>query len=148
MINHGLGETLYESASVAFDTTRGIYFNPINNVDYGVAPPSGGWPINWWGSPNDIHVPVGQGVIAQTQGQADTMHALVQAQLTGTGSSTNASNQSSSQNVTTSPTTQLATGLWDYLQGHSMFGVQDTYLAIGAVLLAGYYMTHKSRGRR
>lgn len=149
MINQGLGETLYESASIAYDSSRGIYFNPTTNVDYGVNPPDGGWKINWWGSPGNINVPIGQGVIAQTQAQADNIKALVQAQLTGTGNSTNASNQSSSQNVVTSPTTQMATGIWDYLQSHSMVGVPDSYLAIGAIVLAGFVMFHSSRrGRR
>lgn len=148
MINTGLGEVLYESATIAFDSNRGIYFNPATNVDYGSTPPDGGWKINWWGSPGDIHVPIGQGVIAQTQAQADSIKSQVQAQLTGAGSSTNATNQNSGQNVNTLPSTQLVTSLWDYLQQHSMFGVSDSYLAIGAVVIAGYMMFHGRRGRR
>jgi len=148
MVNHGLGDILYESSTIAFDTTRGMYFNPITNVDYGAMPPSGGWAISWYGTPSDIHVPVGQGVLSQTQGQADILKAQVLAQLTGSGSSTNASNQTQNQNVTTQPTTQPSTRIMEYLEGNSIFGVKDLYLAGGALLVVGYMMFGGRKGRR
>lgn len=146
MINMGLGDTLYESATIAYDTGRGIYFNPTTNVDYGPMPPTGGWAINWYGTPGNITVPVGQGVIAQTQAQADIIKSQVQAQLTGTGSSVNASTATAP--VTTNPTTQPSTGIMDYLQGNSMFGISDLYLAIGVVMVGGFIMFHGHKGRR
>ena len=139
----GFGEVLYESATIAFDTGRGIYFNPVTKLDYGVNPPAGGWPISWYGTVGNVNVPVGPGVVAQTQEQANLIKQQVQTQLT----STNANTQTQSTNVTTNPVDPAA-GILEYLQNHELFGIQDTYIAIGGVVLLGWYMFGGRRGRR
>lgn len=166
MLNMGLGETLYESGDIAFDTNRLVYFNPITNTDYGVQPPSGGWPIRWYGTLDDIHVPIGPGVVAKSEAEATAMKATILAQLidsnnkgsqyhdipeaqkavvrsqvsalmANTGNSVNANTQSSLQgNNFTNPVTSIIS----YLQNNELFGIKDSYLAIGVALIGGYMM--------
>lgn len=78
----GLGEILYESAEIAFDTVRGMFFNPITKQDYGTKPPPGGWEISWYGTPDgQVIVPVGDGGVAKTAEQAAALKAQVSAEL-------------------------------------------------------------------
>lgn len=43
-----LGELLYETADIAYDTVSKNYVNPKDNSVYGVNPPASGWAINWY----------------------------------------------------------------------------------------------------
>lgn len=67
----GLGDLLYETAAIAFDTSTGLFKNPQTGTTYGPNPPTGGWPISWYqDSAGNVQVPTGSGAVAQNQQQA------------------------------------------------------------------------------
>ncbi len=69
----GIGDILYESGEIAFDTDRSMFFNPKTKVDYGPTPPPGGWEIPWYAKGNQIIVPVGPAGVAKTQAEAQEL---------------------------------------------------------------------------
>jgi hypothetical protein len=42
-----LGELLWETSNIAFDTGSQLYVNPNDGTVYGTTPPVGGWPIGF-----------------------------------------------------------------------------------------------------
>lgn len=83
----GLGDLLYESADIAFDTASHLFVNPKAGTTYGPNPPAGGWPISWYqDSSGQVQVPVGiPGAVAQTQADAQALAQTVVTQLAAQG---------------------------------------------------------------
>lgn len=77
-----LGDILQESATISFDTSTGLFFNPVTGTSYGSNPPPGGWPISWYkDSSGQVQVPTGPGAVAQTPAQAAALAQTVVQQL-------------------------------------------------------------------
>jgi hypothetical protein len=72
-----MGELLYETADIAYDTVTKNYVNPVTNSIYGASPPAGGWGINWYQDPvNGVPITVVGGT--QTTGQIAAQLASTQ----------------------------------------------------------------------
>ncbi len=72
-----LGELLYESADIAYDTVSKNYINPKDNSIYGTQPPTGGWAVNWYmGSDNTPVVVSGNQTVAQITQQLASQNVV------------------------------------------------------------------------
>lgn len=88
---HGLGDLLYESGSIAFDTVSKLFVNPQTGTTYGPTPPAGGWPISWYeSSSGQVVAPTGPGAVSQTADQAAALVSKVVQQLSAQSHSTEA----------------------------------------------------------
>lgn len=114
-INHGvrgLGDILQESATIAFDTSTGLFFNPQTKTTYGPTAPAGGWPISWYqDSAGQVQVPVGPGAVSQTADAAQQLANTVVQQLAAQGKTVTAPQASVSAPTvaSTSPATTPST---------------------------------------
>lgn len=85
-LQHGIGDLLYETSQIAFDTATGLFVNPQTKTTYGSTPPAGGWPVSWYqDSSGKIQVPTGPGAVAQDAQAAKEIAATVVQQLAAEG---------------------------------------------------------------
>lgn len=144
-----LGSILIESETIAFDSVRGMFFNPKTKTDYGTSPPAGGWPISWFSDDaGNIIVPLAPGGVAKNASEAATMKTQIAQQLAQQGmmsqqvanqqiqNSTPVTNATiTNANSTTTTTTQLQAVVPD-----------NKWLVYGAVALGAWFLFF--RGRR
>ncbi len=77
-----IGDLLYETADIAFDTATGRFRNPKTGADLGTNVPAGGWPISWYqAAGGGVVVPVGSGAVSQSETEAAQLLAKVQKDL-------------------------------------------------------------------
>jgi hypothetical protein len=117
---NGMGELLYETSDIAYDTVTKQYLNPKTNSIYGDSPPVGGWAITWYQGADKVPVVVsGNQTVAQIQSQLATP-------------------------VVTSVGNPVPQGSVSWVDG-TTFGVNNMLL-VGGVVVIGLFMMNK-RGR-
>jgi hypothetical protein len=81
-----LGELLYESDVIAFDTVSHLFTNPKAGTTYGPNVPAGGWAIPWYqDSAGQVQVPTGPAGVAQSAADAQALAQTVVSQLAAQG---------------------------------------------------------------
>ena len=75
-----LGELLYETADIAYDTVAKQYVNPKDNSVYGPNPPAGGWLVSWYADSSTNNTPVIVNQTPQVQSVQQIQQQLAQQQ--------------------------------------------------------------------
>ena len=153
----GVGDILYESATIAYDTGQQAYINPQTGQVYGPTPPTGGWAISVVPqgdtigaqalAPNAVYINGsncgGQGQVACSTTPVSTTPVSV------AQTSTNATNTTNTSTVTptVTPTTVQGCDLSFSWDSSCIGGVVGDVTAMGLAAAVVLFMMMGKRGR-
>ena len=155
-VRGGLGDVLYESATIAYDTTRQMFFNPQTNQDYGPNPPQGGWSIGWYqNAAGDVIAPAGSNVNVADIKQQLQAQAQQQQNTQGTPLTTGSVNTTNQTSANTSPATgqTVSSSMFSVNSDgtYTVFGIpltrNELLLGGGAIVVGLMMMQGNKRGR-
>ena len=138
----GLGDLLWESATIAFDSVSGKFINPQDGTVYGTEPPAGGWPISWYKDNGDNTVVLNQPGAPQTTVEA--VNASLAAQQASANAQTPNAQQVSQTAGSNATSIISGQGVYDLLNGEYFGGKISGWMLLGASVVGLWVM--KGRG--